>query len=185
MATGTFLRAWIASPRQVGAIVPSSPHLAKLITRDMSRATGRVLELGPGTGVFTQMLVDRGIRQEDLTLVELNDTFADLLADRYPGAVVVRCDASRLSSGGIAVDTEYGAVVSGLPLLAMPFRAVFRIVRGATERLAPSGSLYQFTYGMRCPVPDAVLDRLALRAEKAGTVLSNFPPASVYRITRQ
>ena len=178
-----FVRAWLANPRRIGAVAPSSQALARLMTRGIDARTGPVLELGPGTGVFTEALVARGIRQEDLTLVELNDAFAELLARRFPRARIARCSAARLDSGGIDAQARFGAVVSGLPLLAMPVPTVFRIVSGAVRRLEPGGSFYQFTYGLRCPIHGAVLDRLGLAAEKVGTVVSNVPPASVYRVS--
>ena len=176
-----FLRAWLANPRQVGAVAPSSPKLASLMTREIDAGTGPVLELGPGTGVFTNALVQRGVKQEDITLVELSDDFADLLTRRFPKAKVLRCDASRLAAAGVS-PLRFGAVVSGLPLLAMPVPTVFRIIRGASTMLEAGGCIYQVTYGWRCPVPGAVLEKLGLRAEKMGTVVSNVPPASVYRI---
>jgi phospholipid N-methyltransferase len=63
----------------VAAILPSGRALASLITKDISAATGPVLELGPGTGVFTQALLARGVRQQDLTLIEYGSDFARLL----------------------------------------------------------------------------------------------------------
>ena len=56
-----FFRAWVADPRRVSAISPSSPALAEMITSEISPTTGSVLELGPGTGVFTRALIARGL----------------------------------------------------------------------------------------------------------------------------
>ena len=178
-----FVRAWLSSPLRIGAVAPSSQGLARLITREIDARTGPVLELGPGTGVFTEALIARGVPEASLTLIELNDTFAELLARRFPKARIVRCNAARLDNGGIDADARFGAVVSGLPLLSMPVPTVYRIIGGAMRRLEPGGHIYQFTYGLRCPVHGTVLDRLGLRAEKIGTVVSNVPPASVYRIS--
>lgn len=177
-----FLRAWLANPLRVGAITPSGTALARLITREIGPSAGPVLELGPGTGVFTQALIDRGVKQEHLTLVELNEEFAELLSRRFPDARLLRLDATRLASHEPISATSYGAVVSGLPLLSMPMPAVFRILSGAIRCLRAGGGFYQFTYGPRCPVPAPVLSRLGLEARWIGTVMPNLPPASVYRI---
>lgn len=177
-----FLREWIANPQKVGAVAPSSPHLAELMTRDIDASTGSVLELGPGTGVFTEALLGRGVRQQDLTLVELGEGFSSWLATRYPLARVVCHDAARLHLAGIDAELRFGAVVSGLPLLSIPRATVFRILSGVVRRLRPGASMYQFTYGPRCPIHSAVLNKLELKAEKVGTVILNVPPASVYRI---
>lgn len=154
------------------------------MTQAIDQDTGSVLELGPGTGVFTEALVKRGLVPEQLTLVELDERFAYLLTRRFPGARIVQGSAARLSGAGIGSDVAYGAVISGLPLLSMPSRTVFRIVEGVARRLGPSGNLYQFTYGARCPVAHAILERLGLEASLLGTVMWNLPPASVYRISR-
>lgn len=179
----TFLRQWIANPLMVGAIMPSGPALAGLMANAAGYTSGNVLELGPGTGVFTEALLARGFVQEQLTLVELDGCFADLLSERFPGARIVRGSAARLSAAGIGKDARYDTVIIGLPLLSMPAWTVYRIVRSAALRLSPCGQLLQFTCGVRCPVPDSILLRAGLKAQLLGTVIRNMPPASVYRIS--
>lgn len=179
-----FLRSWIADPLRVAAIAPSSQALARLITKEIHPSHGPVLELGPGTGVFTRALLARGVREEDLTLVECGADFAGPLQARFPSARVVQIDASRLARHALYGDARVGAVVSGLPLLSMPPRKVMAILAGAFEQLRPAGCFYQFTYLPRCPVPRAVLARLGLKATRIGGTLLNVPPAVVYRIER-
>jgi phospholipid N-methyltransferase len=178
-----FLRAWIADPRGVGALAPSGRALAELITSDVTEATGPVIELGPGTGVFTQALLDRGAREEDLTLVEFGSDFAQLLRARYPEARVLCMDAGRLSQHQLFEGAPVGAVISGLPLLNMGTRKVMAILDGAFSYMQPRGAFYQFTYGPRCPVPRPILERLGLKATLLGRAIRNIPPAAVYRIT--
>ncbi|MFG1345028.1 methyltransferase domain-containing protein [Xanthobacter autotrophicus DSM 431] len=181
----TFLRSWAAEPLRVGAIAPSGNALADLITRDIVPETGPVIELGPGTGVFTAKLLDRGIAEADLTLVEFGSDFARLLQLRFPDARVLWMDAARLRTVAFAAQQSVGAVVSGLPLLSFSPRKVIAILDGAFRQLRPGGAFYQFTYGPRCPVPRPILDRLGLRATLMGRALLNAPPAAVYRITRR
>ncbi|AZN70041.1 hypothetical protein D5400_01030 [Georhizobium profundi] len=180
----TFLRAWVANPLRVGAAIPSSAHLAALITRHVHPGIGPVIEFGPGTGVFTEALIRRGVMQNELTLVELGEEFADILAQRYPGAMIVRADAARLSMSNLPQPRLHGAAISGLPLLAMPASKVLRILAGSFRLLEPKAGFYQFTYGWRSPIPESVLRRLDLKVEMIGTEFRNFPPASVYRISR-
>ncbi len=180
-----FLRAWAANPLQVAAIAPSGDALAELMTRDICAATGPVLELGPGTGVFTRALLSRGVRESNLILVEYGQRFARLLEARFPEAEVLRMDAARLARADIVERGKLGAVVSGLPLLSMQPRQVMGILAGTFPYLRADGAFYQFTYGPRCPVPRRMLDRLGLRAQRVGTALLNMPPATVYRITRR
>jgi phosphatidylethanolamine/phosphatidyl-N-methylethanolamine N-methyltransferase len=179
-----FLRAWVSNPRRVAAIAPSGSALAHLITREITPHTGPVLELGPGTGAFTRALLARGVRPADLTLVECSADFAQLLRHRFPQARIVHADAARLRRIGLYPGRPVGAVVSGLPLLSMPLRQVMAVLKGAFACLRDDGAFYQFTYGPRCPVQHAVLERLGLKAARVGSAWLNVPPASVYRITR-
>ncbi|MEO5757657.1 MAG: methyltransferase domain-containing protein [Mesorhizobium sp.] len=180
-----FLRQWIANPLTVSAVAPSSVTLGRLMTSEISPATGPVIELGPGTGVFTRALLARGLRESDLTLIEFGADFAAMLQQRFPLARVLRMDAARLTEEAVFEAGTAGAVVSGLPLLSIPADKVAAIVAGCFRALRPSAGFYQFTYGPRCPVPRPVLDELGLDAVRIGGTLRNLPPAAVYRITRR
>ncbi len=181
----SFFLAWLAAPRRVGAVAPSSDALAKIITRDIGETTGAVVELGPGTGAFTDMLLKRGVRQEDLTLIEYGSEFIPMLQLRFPGIRVIWMDAASLGSSGVFKPGEIGAVVSGLPLLSMSPRKVMAILEGAFAVLRSGGAFYQFTYGVGCPVSRPILDRLGLKAVRVDTAILNLPPATVYRLTRR
>jgi len=180
-----FIRAWISDPLHVAAIAPSSSALAHLMTSEISSETGLVLELGPGTGVFTRALLARGVRQKDLTLVEYGCDFARLLEHRFPDARVLPVDAARLGEVSLYQGTPVGAVVSGLPLFFMSRRKVIAILSGAFRYVQPGGAFYQFTYSPRCPVRRAILERLGLKATSIGRAVRNIPPAAVFRITRR
>jgi phospholipid N-methyltransferase len=182
---GSFFRSWLSNPIRVGAIAPSSAALAELITSEITPASAPVIELGPGTGVFTHKLLQKGIPQQGLILVEYGSEFVSVLQLRFPGVRVLWMDASKLVAGKIAEPGTAGAVVSGLPLLNIPPRKVMAIMSGAFHYLRPNGAFYQFTYGPRFPVPRPILDRLGLRATRIGRTLNNLPPATVYRVTRR
>jgi len=181
----TFFRALIADPRRVAAIAPSSPALANAITAEITAVSAPVIELGPGTGVFTRALLARGVPEDKLALVEYGRDFARMLRSRYPRAHVLRMDAARLRSIELFGGEGVGAVVSGLPLLSMPANEVIAILDGAFAHLRPDAAFYQFTYGPRCPVRRSILERLGLKAARIGGALANMPPASVYRILRR
>jgi phosphatidylethanolamine/phosphatidyl-N-methylethanolamine N-methyltransferase len=183
--TITFLRSWLQRPSCVGAIAPSSNGLARLICSEIDAGCGPVLELGPGTGVFTQALLGRGLEPAQLTLIEALPEFAALLRQRYPQARVLTCDAVGLAHVALYADACAGAAVSGLPLRAMPTGVIDTIIAGVFAWLRPRACLYQFTYGLRCPIPAQVLQRHRLRAQAMGRVWRNLPPATVWRVTRR
>ena len=180
----TFLRAGLCDPRRVGAVAPSGRALARLITSEIVGTSGPVIELGAGTGVFTRALLDRGVPERQLVLIEAHPHFARLLQNRFPAARVLVMGAGDLRRIDPFEGRTAGSIVSGLPLLSMPRSEIMRILRGSFLRLRSGGAFYQFTYGPRCPVPGAILKRLGLRAQRIGWVATNLPPAFVYRIER-
>jgi len=180
-----FFRSWTRAPLQVGAIAPSGRALAEVISSEITAGCGPVIELGPGTGVFTRALLARGVKECDLTLVERNTDFVPLLQARFPEARVLNMDAARLDPLNLHRSEKAAAVISGLPLLVMPPRRVLAILAAAFRCLRSGGALYQFTYGLTCPVRRPYLDRLGLKATRVGGALRNLPPATVYRISRR
>jgi len=173
-----FLRAWFTRPVQMGAVAPSSFALAEIATAEIGPDCAPVLELGPGTGVFTRALIRRGVVEDSLVLAEFDAGFAQLLETRFSKARVLCTDAARLPPDVASV----GAVISALPLSSMPLRQVYAILTAAFHRLPAKGAFYQVTYRRNCPVPRRLLDRLGLKATRIGGTMRNIPPASVYRI---
>src|SRR6202012_1457939 len=86
-----FFRALAARPRNVGAVAPSGPQLARAMAAQI-RLDGPGLELGPGTGALTGALVPK-IGEARLTAVEYDPEFATALKARFPAARVIQGDA--------------------------------------------------------------------------------------------
>ena len=185
MSALSFFRAWLADPRRVGALVPSSAALADAITAGLTPGSAPVIELGPGTGVFTRSIIARGIPEHRLALIENGAEFADKLQREFPEACVHRMDATRLKHVDLFGGERAGAVVSGIPLLLLPLKNVVALLDGAFDRLRFDGAFYQFTYGPGSPIPHSILDCLGLSATRIGGTFANLPPASVYRISRR
>jgi phosphatidylethanolamine/phosphatidyl-N-methylethanolamine N-methyltransferase len=183
--TRQFLRALLRDPTRVGAVAPSGRALANLITADLTPANLPILELGPGTGAFTQTLIARGVPEHCLALVEADVTFAENLKRRFPLAQVLAMDATNLTNLSKIFDEPAGAIISGLPLLSIPSEKVVAILQGAFQHVREGGTLYQFTYLPRCPVPPRVMSQLNLEASRMGCAWANLPPAFVFRIRRR
>ncbi|MDE1567076.1 class I SAM-dependent methyltransferase [Aquabacter sp. P-9] len=180
-----FFRAWISEPLRVASVTPSGQALADLIVSEVSPEAGPILELGPGTGVFTRALLARGVAEENLALIEFGSEFAAKLNADFPRAKTLWMNAARVRDVVLFDGRPAGAVISGLPLLSMSPRAVYSILEGAFMHLRANGAFYQFTYGPRCPVSRTLLDRLGLKATYLGGTFANLPPAAVYRIQRR
>lgn len=172
---GDFLRGLIHDPRGVSAPAPSSPALARAIALEVDPARdGLVIELGPGTGVVTQALLDQGIDAGRLIVIEQEPAFVGLMRERFP-RVSVQCGDALLFENCIPTGAKVAAVVSGLPLLNFPVSTRHSLVRRALRRQGQGGSFIQLSYGWHPPaVPDA-----GMRLESK-LVWRNFPPAHVW-----
>ncbi len=179
--TSSFMLEWIKSPLVTASVLPSSERLAKKMVKGLDANVGNVIELGPGTGVFTRQLLACGIPEENLILIELNRKFAKTMHEKYPRAKVINGAAEALPRLQLQ---EVGAVVSGLPFLSMRDKQIDEILHGAFQVLRPDGIFIQFTYGHRSPVKSSILQHHGLVAERSSFVLNNFPPASVYHFKR-
>ena len=176
-----FLKQLIRRPHEVVALSPSSAELARAMTAELGPRTGRIAELGAGTGKLTRAILDRGVATTDLTLFETNPQFCDHLRTSFPGVTVLMAGAETI---GTALPPGLGAVVSGLPLLSMPEAVQLAILRGAFALLRPGGSFVQFTYGPKPPLSEAIRFELGLSARRGEKVWGNLPPARVYRYER-
>ncbi len=181
-ALGLFWRRWISNPRGIGAVVPSAPALTRRMAREVLLRDGEaVLELGPGTGTVTRALIEAGVPEERLILVERDSEMHGYLVDRFPSALVLHGDAAELDE--VLPQTWKGrvsTVVSSLPLLGLPVAHRARIADAVFDTLAEGGRMVQYTYSPFCPLRRAVP---GLKSKRAGFAALNVPPATIWRYT--
>jgi phosphatidylethanolamine/phosphatidyl-N-methylethanolamine N-methyltransferase len=173
-----FLRALIARPKNIGAVVPSSRALGRAIARQLDPARpGPLLELGPGTGVITAAILEHGIAPDRLTVIEYDPEFAAAIAERFHGVHVIQGDAFDLGSTlGARHNESFAGIVSGIPLLNFPMSRRQAYVETLAKRLLPGAPLIQFSYGMHAPVVPPAGHSVVC----AALVWANFPPARVW-----
>ncbi|MFH1341601.1 MAG: rRNA adenine N-6-methyltransferase family protein [Pseudomonadota bacterium] len=174
-----FLRSWIEKPLRMGAVMPSGKILARTMAQYVDvNSTAPVIELGPGTGAITNALIEHGIDQKRLVLVEYNPGFCALLRDRYPQARIVQGDAYALrDSLGDVLVAPASAVVSGLPLVTQPMLKRLKLMRDAFLALAPGAPFVQFTYSVAPPIPKSLP---GVSTEASERIWMNLPPARVW-----
>jgi phosphatidylethanolamine/phosphatidyl-N-methylethanolamine N-methyltransferase len=174
-----FLRSWIEKPLHMGAVMPSGRVLARTMAQYVDvTSSGPVVELGPGTGAITNALIEHGVDQRRLVLVEYNPGFCALLRDRYPHATVVQGDAYTLrDSLWDVLSVPASAVVSGLPLVTKPMLTRLKLIRDAFLALAPGAPFVQFTYSVAPPIPKSLP---GVSTEASERIWMNLPPARVW-----
>ena len=177
-STLTFFRNLRRRPRNTGAFLPSGPALAKVMALSIDPGIdGPVLELGPGTGAFTQALIENGVSPDRLVLIEYNADFVRFLRKRFPGVTVIHGSAFDVAKIWAERNLPpIAGIVSGLPLLNFPKELGTGLIRDALALLAPGASYVQFTYSQRPSVPAPEGARVSL----AKRVWLNVPPASVW-----
>jgi phosphatidylethanolamine/phosphatidyl-N-methylethanolamine N-methyltransferase len=174
-----FLRRWIAHPLRVGAVLPSSPSLCRMVARNtVTGPDDRVLELGAGTGTVTEHLIAAGLPEEQLILVELDPDYVGYLRARFPRALVVEGDASRPRSllPGELIG-EIDTVISGIPALQFPLAKQRSYMDQCFSLLREGGQVLQYTYSFKSPLP---YQKLQMTGRRLGLTLANVPPAHLW-----
>jgi len=174
-----FLRCWIRRPLLTGAVRPSSRGLARIMASFVDPDTsGPIVELGPGTGPVTDALIQRGIEQERLILVEFNPDFCKLLRRRFPHASIIEGDAYNIRETlGNMLPAPAAATVSSLPLFTKPVEERLALLRVTQGLMQPGASFVQFTYAMIPPIPRRP-DEFSTKG--SSYVWLNLPPARVW-----
>jgi len=174
-----FFRRWIANPLKVGALLPSSPALARLLARHVEIGPDdAVIEVGAGTGSITKALVSAGIPRDRLFVIEIDSDMCTYLRKQFPQVQIIHGDAGRL--GDIVPSRWHGkvsTVVSGIPMITLPFEAQQRLIKSWFSMTKPGGQMLQYTYSLISPIPEA---KLGLSVRRCGMAFLNVPPASVF-----
>jgi phosphatidylethanolamine/phosphatidyl-N-methylethanolamine N-methyltransferase len=172
-----FIRSWLEKPLAIGAVTPSGRFLARTMARYVDPSIpGPIVELGPGTGPVTEALLEHGIDESRLVLVEFNPTFCQLLRTRFPRATVMQGDAYTVLRR-LSHSEPLAAVVSGLPLFTKPLKTRVRLLRDALSTLRAHAPFVQFTYAVVPPIPKSVA---GVKVEASERIWMNLPPARVW-----
>lgn len=178
-----FFKQWLRSPKSMGSVIPSSRFLARALAAEVAWEAGQfIVELGGGTGAITQGLIDRGVPRDRLVVIELDGSLHAFLKDRLPGCHVIQGDATRLDEilvrHGVG---DVGTVVSGLPMVGMPFAFQRAVIEQGFKVMRPGGFMLQYSYSPVAPIPARRLD---VEARIARFVALNVPPAFVWKYRR-
>lgn len=178
-----FFKGWMDGPKAVGSIIPTSGVTARRMASVIDTGSGLpVLELGPGTGVITKAILERGISPKKLIAVEYSDDFVQHLRAAFPEVTILEGDAFNLDKTlGRNAATTFDCVVSAIPLLNFPMDARIKFVQDLLDRIPAGRPIVQITYGPRSPVAPG---RGPYTVEKLDFVVRNIPPAHLWLYRR-
>jgi len=187
-----FLREFIGHPTTVGAIAPSSTALAFAMLKPIDFTRVRTItELGPGTGSFTEHILNRRQRHSRFIALETNPTFFAHLTGRWGPSSFVDRSAEELrealDEGGFG---QVEAIVSGLPWASFRDHRQENILRQVSACLAPQGVFVTFAYLQGLLLPGGIrfqrlLEQQFASVERTKVVWTNVPPAFVYVCRKQ
>jgi phosphatidylethanolamine/phosphatidyl-N-methylethanolamine N-methyltransferase len=177
-----FLQALKHQPKSVGAVWPTGQIMARSMASVVNPLSPLpVLELGPGTGVITKAILERGLAPEKLHAVEYSAEFARELRLRFPDCNIHQGDAFDLDETlGADADLQFDCAISALPLLNFPLKMRNAFIIDVLMRLTPGRPLIQFSYGPLPPV-QAIAGSFTVRHHDY--VLRNIPPARIWIYT--
>lgn len=197
-----FFRSYLDDPSVVGAVAPSSRHLAAALVRPFARCkrAARVLEVGAGTGRVTRRIAHLLQPDDRFDICEIKDDLADaieaevlsaprLRRARREGRIrLLRCPAQSIRD-----PQGYDFIIAGLPFTTFEPGLVETILSSIRRNLRPNGVFSYFEYvGLRklnhtlavgkhrrrIRTVSALLDRHINRHQfSRETVLLNLPPA--------
>lgn len=146
-----FLIEYVKSPRTVGAVAPSSKKLAVEMVRAIDFKNAKcIVEYGPGTGVFTDKLVERKKQDTLLILLECNKEFCKKLEERYNGLDNIMIINDSAENVDIYLEKynlkNVDYVVSGLPFASLPKSVSNKILKKTRIILKKDGLFITFQY---------------------------------------
>ena len=185
-----FLKEFVSKPQEIGAIVPSSPALAREVVRSIDwDRVGVAVEYGPGLGAITREILTR-IDGKDFFAIELNEAYADRFRRSFPGVPLYRGSVANVKS----IAAEHGVeaidcVISGLPWAIFSDSVQDELLDAMFQVLREGGQFATFAYmhGLALPAGRKFREKLARRfsrLERSPVVWRNTPPAVVYHGVR-
>ncbi len=172
-----FLRSFLAHPRRVGAVLPTSGRAVRNMLDLAEFEQARlVVELGAGTGVYTAAVLDRLGPQAELIAFEIDPGLADELKRKLPDPRLRVVAGSAVDVPEVLGGRRPQVVVSALPFTSLPVGMGRLILERTTDVLAPGGVLLVLQYS---PLLTAELSRLFGSVTRRVSLL-NVPPAFLF-----
>lgn len=171
---------FLRNPLRNASFVPSSALASRAMLEGINfSAIDSVVELGPGTGVFTREILKRCQPDTKILLLEVEESYVKMLREQFGGKVIIERASAHLLDALLAKHRikQVGLIVSGLPFsLPEPIKKeLFESIRRHTS----SDTIFRFfTYNP--PLMKRAYKSLPIR--KISFVLANIPPLWVYGI---
>ncbi len=166
-------------------MTPSSRFLAKKMLHQVDFKQARVIvELGPGTGVFTDRIIQMMSKEAILLVFELNDDFYESLHKRIqdPRVHIIHDTAEKIEFYLKELNIDKAdVVISSLPLANFPSELRQSILSTSHNSLHKLGKYIQFQYSLQSR---RQIKSMFHEVEISFTPF-NFPPAFIYTCKKE
>jgi phospholipid N-methyltransferase len=172
-----FLNKFIMNPRKIGSITPSSTFLTqKMLATLPWDCMETIVELGAGTGVFTDFIAKNKKETCQVLVVEQDLKMREILRSNYPsfyfGNKAEKLDWFLQNYDLPKVD----CIISGLPFAVFPEALRNEVMLAVSHSLRTDGIFVAFQYSLQM----RNLLKKYFREVKISFALINLPPAFVY-----
>lgn len=175
--------------RHVASITPTSQFGVKGLCSIIDfKQAHLIVEYGPGTGVFTNYLLNHMRPDGKLIAIERNPDFGSFLRRtiRDPRMMVVNDSAENvIETMSACGELQADYVISGIPFMWIPEPVKEKIIQNTLKALKPGGKflVYQTCLQMDCHLKvylEHFFGPVSARYE-----IRNFPPLRLYEATKQ
>lgn len=175
-----FLRSFVAHPRTVGALLPTSRR-AVSDTLDLTRVRDArlIVEFGAGSGVYTRALLERMDPAARLLAFEVDEQLSTELAAEVDDPRLSLITASAQEVERHLQGAEVDILVSALPFTSLPAAVRRDVLDVSPAILSPQGEMLVLQYS---PLIKRELSRRFGSVEQRISPL-NLPPAFLFRCT--
>ena len=184
----TFLSQFLAGPKIIGALVPSSLKLSNVMTSWVNlRDASFIVEFGPGTGSFTRVIREKMNPNATFIAIELNPRMVKTLKKKYPDLTVYNDSVANTPLYlSLHHRSTADCIISGLPWAAFDEKTQDGFLDIVDKSLESNGRFATFMYLHSFLLPSGQKFKNKLRERFPNVSISkvvweNFPPAIVYQ----
>lgn len=184
-----FIKQLALMPKETGAVSPSSKSLSEFIVKQANVTKAKaIVELGPGTGVFTAKIMKNKAKDAKFFALEINPFFVSKTKKICPAATVYRAPAEDISvylkKHGLK---KCDCIVSGLPWANFNITKQNKIISEAVRVLEDDGTFATFAYLHGAFLPSGqrfarMLSNSFSSVKRTKTVWKNLPPCVCLRL---
>lgn len=180
-----FLYYYLKNPKQVGALCPSSKKLTRAIIQGIGlKKVQNIVEIGAGTGVFTQAILENKNANAKFFAVEINKKMANKLTKKYENLDLQIGNAENLTHFLTQRKMPNAdVIVSGIPWALLKNYEQERLLNVIYQNLNKNGYFNTFAYILPSPTGKAFRSKIFKLFNKvriSKIIWENVPPAVVY-----